>query len=120
VPGGERPQERSQRRGCVAACEDPAHAAVPQQGHVVDGVRAGDHPRDQRGDLIPAFAPLSVGTDSCCWASSWRPADRASARSGTSPADDTRLGSSNTAEVARSVWLGCIYEMPFVLVELGP
>ena len=38
----------------------------------------------------------------------------------TSPADDTRFGSSNTAEVARCVWQSCIYEMPFVLVELGP
>lgn len=51
----------------------------------------------------PAFAPLSVGTDRCCWASSWSPADRASVRAGTNPADDTRLGSSNTAEVARDV-----------------
>lgn len=38
---------------------------------------------------------------------------------GTSPADDTRFGSSNTAEVARAVWQSCIYEMPFVLGEIG-
>ena len=68
----------------------------------------------------PAFAPLSVGTLRCCSASSWSPADRASARTGTSPADDTRFGSSNTAEVARDVWQSCIYEMPFVVVEIGP
>ncbi len=68
----------------------------------------------------PALAPLSVGTVRCCWASSWSPADRASARTGTSPADDTRFGSSNTADVARGVWQSCIYEMPFVLVKLRP
>jgi len=68
----------------------------------------------------PAFAPLSVGTLRCPWASSWRPAARANARTGTSPADDTRFGSSNTAEVARDVWQSCIYEMPFVVVEIVP
>src|SRR3954452_3823382 len=66
----------------------------------------------------PACAPLSVGTLRCVWASSWSPADLASVRTGTSPADDTRLGSSNTAEVARGVWQSCIYEMPFVVVEI--
>jgi hypothetical protein len=55
-----------------------------------------------------------------CWASSWSPADRASVRTGTSPADDTRFGSSNTAEVAAGVWQSCIYEMPFVMAEIGP
>ena len=43
----------------------------------------------------------------------WSPAASASASTGTSPADDTRFGSSNTAEVARGVWESCIYEMPF-------
>ncbi|GAA4743070.1 hypothetical protein GCM10023350_29720 [Nocardioides endophyticus] len=38
----------------------------------------------------------------------------------TSPADDTRFGSSDTAEVARGVWQSRIYEMPFVMVEIGP
>ena len=40
-------------------------------------------------------------------------------RTGTSPTDDMRFGSSNTADVARGVWQGCIYEMPFVLVKIG-
>src|SRR3954447_25359932 len=65
----------------------------------------------------PAFAPLSVGTLRCCWASSPSPAERANASTGTSPAHDTRLGSSKTAEVARELWQSCIYEMPFVMVE---
>ena len=68
----------------------------------------------------PAFAPLSVGTVRCWWVSSPSPADRANARTGTNPADDTRFGSSNTAEVARDVWQSCIYEMPFVMVEIVP
>jgi len=55
------------------------------------------------------------------WSKTRRPvADRASARTGTSPTDDTRFGSSNTAEVAADVWQSCIYEMPFVMVEIEP
>ncbi len=57
-------------------------------------------PATSEATFSPAFAPLSVGTRQVLWASSWSPADRASARTGTSPADDTRFGSSNTAEVA--------------------
>ena len=55
---GERPQERPQRRGRVGAVEHPAHPAVPQQRHVIDAVGAGDHPRDQRGDLRPRVRAL--------------------------------------------------------------
>jgi hypothetical protein len=51
MPEAERPQERPESRWCVTGVEDPAHPAVPQDGHVVDAVRPGDHPRDQRGDL---------------------------------------------------------------------
>ena len=36
----ERPQERPESRWCVTGVEDPAHPAVPQDGHVVDAVRA--------------------------------------------------------------------------------
>jgi len=41
--------------------EDPAHPAVPQDGHVVDAVRARDHPRDQRGDLQTGVRALVRG-----------------------------------------------------------
>ena len=51
----------------------------------------------------PAFAPLSVGTVRCSSANSRSPARSASASAGTSPADDTKFGSSNLGEVARSV-----------------
>lgn len=77
-------------------------------------------PATSEDTFSPAFAPLSVGTLRCVWASSWSPADRASVRTGTSPADDTRFGSSNTAEVAAGVWQSCIYEMPFVMMEIVP
>ena len=45
---GERAQERAQCRGRVRVRVVLAHPAVAQQRHVVDAVRAGDHPRDQR------------------------------------------------------------------------
>ena len=77
-------------------------------------------PATSEATFSPAFAPLSVGTDRCVWASEWSPAERANVIVGTSPADDTRFGSSNTADVARGVWQSCIYEMPFVLGEIGP
>ena len=73
------------------------------------------NPATSEVTFSPAFAPLSVGTLRCS-ASSCSPAVRAKASTGTSPADDTRFGSSNTAEVAAGVWQSCIYEMPFVRV----
>jgi hypothetical protein len=48
----------------------------------------------------PAFDPLSVGTDRCASASSRSPTRSGSASTGTSPAEDTGFGSSNTANVA--------------------
>ena len=77
-------------------------------------------PATNEATFRPAFAPMSVGTVRWCRASSSSPEDRANATTGTSPAADTRFGSSNTAEVARGVWHSCIYEMPFVLVRIGP
>jgi hypothetical protein len=67
--------------------------------------------------LLP---PSSVGTLKCSAASLVGPAARANATTGTSPADDTRFGSSKTPEVTRGVWQGCIYEMNFWLVGIGP
>ncbi len=58
VAEGERPQERPQRRRGVRTGEDPAHPAVPQQRHVIDRIRAGDHAADQRGDLQPGVRAL--------------------------------------------------------------
>jgi len=58
VSEGERSQERTQRRGRVGPGEDPAHRTVPQQRHVIDAVRARDHPAHQRGDLQPRVRTL--------------------------------------------------------------
>ena len=96
VAEGERAQERAQRRRRPHPGEQPVHPAVPQQVHVVDGVRAGDHAGDQRGDLrlgVRARRPRQPSDGS--------PTSRSQARrsandsTGTRPAHDTRLGSSN-------------------------
>jgi hypothetical protein len=55
------PQERAQRRGRVRAVEQRAHGAMPQQRHVIDAVRAGDHPGDQRVHLAPGIGTLISG-----------------------------------------------------------
>jgi hypothetical protein len=60
-------------------------------------------PPTNEATFNPAFAPLSVGTDRCASASSRRPARSASASTGTNPADDTKFGSSSTADVARDL-----------------
>jgi hypothetical protein len=51
VAEGEAAQERAQRAGRPDAGEQPVHAAVAQQVHVIDRVRAGDHPGHQRRHL---------------------------------------------------------------------
>ena len=76
-------------------------------------------PATSEATFNPAFAPLSVGTPRCCRARSWSPADRANARTGTRPADDTRFGSSNTAEVAVDVWQSWSGS-PSALLRPGP
>ena len=48
-------------------------------------------PATSEDTFPPAFAPLSVGTLSCCQANLARPAASASASTGTSPAADTRF-----------------------------
>jgi len=53
--------------------------------------------------LWPAWAPLSVGTLRCSSARLSRPPLRAKAMIGTSPAVDTRFGSSNLAAVTGRV-----------------
>ena len=95
----ERPQERAQRRRRPHPGEQPAHPAVPQHGHIRNRIRAGDHARDQRGLPSPRpharrrRAPSDAGPPA-----SISPARAAKPIAGTSPACDTRLGSSNTAD----------------------
>jgi hypothetical protein len=56
-------------------------------------------PPTSEATFNPEFAPLSVATDRRSSVSVRRPAASARAITGTSPADDTRFGSSKTAEV---------------------
>ena len=81
--------------------EDPAHPAVPQDGHVIDAVRAGDHPRDERGDLQPGVRALVRRHRQILVGQPAKPAPAASATTGTNPAADSRFGSSNTAGPTR-------------------
>lgn len=60
-------------------------------------------PATSEATFNPAFAPLSVGTLRCSSARSANPARCANAMAGTSPAADTRFGSSNAADVAARV-----------------
>jgi hypothetical protein len=69
---------------------------VAQQRHVIATI-----PKTSEQTFNPAFAPLSVGTLRRAPATSDKPADSASATTGTSPPDDTRFGSSNSAEMDR-------------------
>jgi hypothetical protein len=55
MPEREAAQERPERRRRIDVGEQPGHAAVPQQVHVLDAVRASDHARDQSGHLRPGM-----------------------------------------------------------------
>jgi site-specific DNA recombinase len=58
---GERAQQLAQRRGCPHPSEQPVHPAVPQQRHVINAIRAGDHARDQRRHLQDRVAAPGFG-----------------------------------------------------------
>jgi hypothetical protein len=62
----------------------------------------------------PACAPRSVGTVNCSSTRPRSPTRSASASTGTSPAADTRLGSSNRADDSENVWQSRTCWMPFV------
>ena len=51
VPEGEGPQERPERRRRARPGQQPGKRSVPQQPHVLDRVRPGDHPRHDAPDL---------------------------------------------------------------------
>jgi hypothetical protein len=51
VAEGEHPKEGAQRGRGPHPGEQSAHPAVAQQVHVIDGIRAADHPGDQGEDL---------------------------------------------------------------------
>jgi hypothetical protein len=57
----ERPQERAQGRGGTNLAEHHAVAGLPQPIHVLDRVRSGDHPGQQRHHLRRRVRPSTVG-----------------------------------------------------------
>jgi hypothetical protein len=80
---------------------------MPKQAHIVDGIGPGHHARDQRRDLHVRVRATLVSV--MCSATSRGNLAR-SASTGTTPAHDTRFGSSNTAA---KPWETRIYRVPF-------
>ena len=102
VPEGEFTQERPQRRRCERVIKDRSHRPVSQQCHVVEHSSApATMPATSEVIFRPALAPLSVGTIRRSSANAPRPHCCANATIGTSPAHDTRFGSSNIADATR-------------------
>ena len=95
----ERAQERTQRRGARIPVNN--RPIPPWRSSAMSSMLSAPAtiPITSEATFSPALAPLSVGKLRCSSASVCRPAERASANTGTNPAHDTRFGSSNTAEV---------------------
>ena len=91
---------------------------MAQQVHVIDAVRAGDHPRDQSWDPRWAFAPPAPFRVSAADTRSARPARWANAIVGAKPAHDTRFGSSKTAEMAGKLRETC--HVPGLMETINP
>jgi len=106
--------ERPQRRGRPPRGEQPVHPSVAQQVHADERVRAGDHSRDQGADLRRRFDPADPGTRTWVPTNSWSRACSANASTGTSPAHETRFGSSKPAE---TLWKTLACRMSFCLVR---
>ena len=96
----ERTQERPERRRRIEMGEELAHPAVAQHGHESMESAPATMPPTREATFNPAFAPLSVGPLNHWPASRCRPAFSASFKTGTSPAADTRFGSSTEAGTA--------------------
>ena len=112
VTEGELPQQRSHRRGCVHPVEQRLHPAAAHHVDVIDAVRARTHPRDQGGQFRRRVR--RPGLDPRCRDPNLLREQTRAARSaaanvitGTSPAHDTRLSSSNTAESAANLCDTC-------------
>src|SRR6478735_8065755 len=81
-----------------------SHPTRTDHSQIIDTVRTGGHPRDDRaqlpGRVCPADATLDVLNRTRCPINSDSPARSANTISGTRPAHDTRFSSSKTG-VAR-------------------
>jgi hypothetical protein len=111
VPPGVRAQMRAERGRRPDPAEQRAHRAVPQHVHVIDAVRARGHARDQGRHLQCALTPHSWPGRTCSATRPGSPARPASAITGTSPACDTRFGSSNSALILASACNNCTYKV---------
>ena len=105
VPEGELAQQGSHGGGGIHPVEEGFHATGADQVDIVDVVRAGAHPRDQGGQFrgrvgCPGLDPRRARCESCCPTTVSDRLCSARAITGTRPAHDTRLSSSNTAESA--------------------
>jgi hypothetical protein len=98
MPGPECPKDKLSVDGGVRSREHLPDPAVVQQRHIVDLSTPATIPASSKATFNSAFAPLFVGTVTCSSATARSPAESASATTETSPADDTRFGSSNTAD----------------------
>jgi hypothetical protein len=86
---------------------------VPQKIHPVEAVHAGDTmPATSEPTFTPGFAPTLAATRTCEATKSSRPTFSTSRTAGTSPAYDTRFGSSKLAPVLAAVCNNRIYEVP--------
>lgn len=120
MPELELSQERPEVRRGIGPVKQLPHPAVTEQVHVIDRVRPGEHPRHQRRDLRPGVRAL-VGRDTQLVLSELRePGRLREPEHRASPAADTRLGSSKTADTAAGACLNCIYEMPLESEEQNP
>jgi hypothetical protein len=61
VAPGKGAQERSQRGWCPDSSEQRGQRAVPQQAHVIDAVRPGDHPGHQARHFHRRVHPARPG-----------------------------------------------------------
>ena len=102
---------RAERGRGADPAEQGAHRAVPQHVHVIDAVRARRHARDQGRHLQARVHPALAGRADVLRDQLGRPARSARAITGTSPACDTRCGSSNDATVFARACNNLTYEV---------
>jgi len=110
----ERPQERPHRRGAPNPAEQPVHPAVPQQVHVIDAVRASDHPRDQTRDLqvrvrATPGGQRQLGCDQLGQAATLRQRDHRRPAQRTTPGSDRRTPPTPRWGCEKVAFRGCSF-----------
>jgi hypothetical protein len=113
ITEGEGAQERSERARRPDPGEQIRHRAVAQQVHVIDRVSARGHPATRQPIFTSGYTPVFAEISTCRRIRPARPARSARDITGTSPARDTRFGSSNDADIFSGSCHNCIYQVPF-------